>query len=361
MKKKYIISAIIFIFLFTFSVQSENINFEYIQELINNQEREKALNVLKEIDISDNPDLRFYEALLLSWKDEFEKSEQKLLSLIEEYPARFDFYAQLAKLYEWMDKPYKSLEFRKKAYERAKGTQYEKEYLELLKIARERVEPTNFAKLEFIHDINKEQGTIATNILLGQQRIISDNIDLTGSAGLNYKKNLNYLLRTELELNSFNFIKNLSFKNSNNFILNKNENKIDLYNNLNYKINGRNEVGFNLNSFNVFSNENSRNYQNINFEYKHKWDKLVSVIGVTARNDESGLTLDFSQNIEIYYPLDKYLFSFNLSHYKGNQYVFRTGIELTNIELNSNWIIKNLNGWFNNEKSAKLNLRFERN
>jgi len=90
MKKKYIISAIIFIFLFTFSVQSENINFEYIQELINNQEREKALNVLKEIDISDNPDLRFYEALLLSWKDEFEKSEQKLLSLIEEYPARFE-------------------------------------------------------------------------------------------------------------------------------------------------------------------------------------------------------------------------------------------------------------------------------
>lgn len=360
MKRKYVVLAIIFIFIFSFPVQSENVNLEYIQELINDQKREKALNLLEENDISNDPDLRFYEALFLSWKGEYQKSEEKLLRLIKEYPARFDFYAQLAKLYEWVGKPYKTLEYREKAYEKAKGTKYEKEYLNLLQTAREKIKPTNFAKLEFLYETTDSEGIIATNFLLGQERLISNNINVTGLAGINYKNNnFNYLLRTEFELDSFSFLKNLGFKNSNNLTIGTGENKFDTYNNLNYKINDKNSLAFNLNAFNVFSNENPRNYQNINLEYKHKWDKLVGIIGVTARHEESDLTLDFSQNIEIYYPLDKYLFNFNISHYENNEYVFRAGIEITDIKLNSNWIVRNLNGWVNNKNSAKLDLRFE--
>lgn len=357
MKRKYVVLAIIFIFIFSFSVQSENINLEYIQELINDQKREKALNLLEENDISNDPDLRFYEALLLSWKGEYQKSEEKLLSLIKKYPARFDFYAQLAKLYEWMGKPYKTLEYREKAYEKAKGTKYEKEYLNLLQTAREKIKPTNFAELEFLYETTDSEGIIATNFLLGQERLISNNINVTGLAGINYKNNnFNYLLRTEFELDSFSFLNNLSFKNSNNLTIGNGENKFDTYNNFNYKINGRNSLTFNLN---VMFAENETNYQNINLEYKHKWNKMVGIIGTTSRRDESGWNMDFSQNIEIYYPLDKYIFNFNLSHYDNNEYVFRTGIELTEIKLSSNWFIKNLNGWINNKNSAKLDLRFE--
>ena len=333
LRKRYVILTIVFILIFSFSAQSEN-------------------------DISNDPDLRFYEALLLSWKGEYQKSEEKLLSLIEEYPERFDFYAQLARLYEWMGKPYNSLEYREKAYEKAKGTKYEKEYLKLLEKAREKIEPINFAEIEFLYENVDSKGIIATNFLLGQERLINNNINITGLTGINYKNNIiNYLLRSEMEIESFSFLKNLSFKNSNNVIISNSKNKFDIYNYLDYKIKKKNNIAFNFNSFFV---ENSTNYQNLNLEYKHKWSELTGILGVTSRVDSSGFTLDFSQDIQIYYPIEQYLFNFKLSHYKGDEYVFRAGIEMTDIEINSNWVVKRLNGWINNKNTAKLDLRFEK-
>ena len=358
MQKKYLVFLLIFIFLFSFPVDAENVDLEYIQKLINNQEREKALNLLEKSDISNNPDLRFYKALLLSWKDEFKKSEKILLQLTKKYPARFDFYAQLARLYDWMGKPYKSVKYREKAYEKSKGTKYENNYLQSLKKARVKIEPINFGKIEFLYEKPDQRSVIATNFLLGQERIINDNIDITGSAGFNYKNdNINYLLRAKFELDSFSFLKNLSFKNSNNLTIGDSENSFDTYNNFNYKINGRNSLAFNLN---VMFAENKTNYQNINLGYKHKWNKLAGIIGTTSRRDESGWNMDFSQNIEIYYPLNQYLFNFKLNHYDNNEYVFRTGIELTEIKLNSNWVIKNLNSWINDKSSAFFSIKFNK-
>ena len=359
MRGKYLLLFLIFIIVFSIPVQAQNVELSYIQKLINNQKRDKALKILEESEIESNPDLRFYQALLLSWNDEFKKSEEIILNLIEEHPDRFDFYDQLARLYGWMDKPYKALEYREKAYEKAKGSDYEKDYLKLLKKARQKIKPTNFGKLELLYEVDDNEGIFITNVLLGQDRIISNNIDLTGAAGFSYtNNNSNYLLRTSLKLKSFNLIKDFNFENSNNIIIAENKTKFNIYNNFNYKIDARNNLALNLNSFHTIKDKESSNYQNINLEYKHNWDKLVGIIGTTARRADSSFNFGFSENIQIYYPLDKYLVNMQVTHYQDDEYVFRAGVELDNLELNSNWVIGSLNSWINNKKSSFLSLKF---
>ncbi|MGM0410976.1 MAG: tetratricopeptide repeat protein [Bacillota bacterium] len=355
MSKKYlfllILIPILMISLF-FPVQGEDIDESFIKELINKGEVNKALNILQEEDISDNPDLQFYEALLLSWEGDYEKAEEKLLILVEKYPTRFDFYDHLARLYNWMGKAFKSVEYSKKAYDIAKGTSYEKDYLKRLELAEDKIKAKKFVNLEIVQD-NK----LSTNILGGQKRPINDNLDFSTALGLNYwNADSNFLLRTKLNFIPENFKNRLRLSTSFNLTAGGERKNINFYNNLSYLLNEKNSLALNLN---VFESKNFNDYQNLELEYKHKWDKSTIILKSISRNDKSGLTLDFSQNINVYYRLDRYLLNMNISHYKGGEYVFKTGIELSNLDFLSDWKISRLNSWFDNKNNGKLSLEIE--
>lgn len=88
---------------------------EEIQNLIAAEKNEQALKLLQEYDLSGNPDLKFYQALLLSWQEEYSAAEQILNELIANYPERLDFYDQLARIYGWQRKFKKAEEIINKA------------------------------------------------------------------------------------------------------------------------------------------------------------------------------------------------------------------------------------------------------
>src|SRR6056297_1292221 len=101
MNNKRIILILALLLIFSLPLQAAQLNVTLIKELIEQGDNYKALEMLKENDISDNPDLRFYKALLYSWNSEYDLSLELLKSLIEEYPERLGFYTHLGRVYGW--------------------------------------------------------------------------------------------------------------------------------------------------------------------------------------------------------------------------------------------------------------------
>ncbi len=382
MNNKRIILILALLLIFSLPLQAAQLNVTLIKELIEQGDNYKALEMLKENDISDNPDLRFYKALLYSWNSEYDLSIEILKNLIEEYPERIDFYTHLGRVYgwkgeykkaetiikraqvkdktpqrtallaqlaEWQHHWYKAYSLRQEAYNLAKGTELEAEYEKFLKRAESKLKPTNFIETELRYD-----DQLNTNLLAGQNRFIRNGIKIEGSAGLNlYDDELNYLLRAKLNKPMY---RNMKWSGGIEYLSGGKNKNINYNASFNYKIDQKNTLGFYLNAYDY---EQKTDYQTIELEeqYRFNGDNVI-VFKNTSRHDSTGWTLDFSQHLDYYYPRDNYVMHFTASRYKGGEYLFRFGIEISNKILNKNLELESFNSWINSKRAANLDMRF---
>ena len=382
MNNKRIILILVLILILSLPLKAAQLDLSHIQELIEQGNNDKALKILKENDISDNPDLRFYKALLYSWNSEYDLSIEILNSLIEEYPERLDFYTHLGRVYGWKgeygkaetiikeaqakDKTpqrtallaqlavwqhqwYKAYNLRQEAYKLAKGTELEAEYEKLLKRAEDKLEPTNFIETELQYS-----DQLNTNLLAGQNRFIRNGIQIEGSAGLNlYEDELNYILRAKLKKSIYH---NIKWSGGIEYLSGGENKNINYTASLNYKIDQKNTLGFYLNAYDYVQ---KNDYQTLELEEQYRFNNdSVLVFKNTSRYDSAGWTLDFSQHLDYYYPRDNYVMHFTASRYKGGEYVFRFGIEMSNKVLNKNLELESFNSWINSKRAANLDMRF---
>lgn len=391
MKYKITIFILILLFLFTIPViGTEDLEVSHIQELINKGKNEKALKLLNNSNIENNPDLLYYKVLLLSWNENYEPALEILNDLIKKYPDRLDFYNQKARIYgwkgnykkaaeiiekaqkkevspvrtailaqhaEWQNKWFEAVNLRKKAYEQAEGTELETEYKNLWEKARKIILPTNFVKMEVIY--NKEaQNKLTNNILIGQEKPIKDGLTFKGSGGISVSsKKINYLARGNMSIKTPILPSKMSLESNINFVSGENQ-KIHYNTNFNYILNSKNTLGLYIN---FYDSDKESNYQSIELENEYKYkNSLITLKNTSRHNNNSGWNYDFSQHLDLYYPIDNYLLHFTLSHYDGGEYVFRAGFELSDIFLNEGWKINNLNSWLNNKSSGMINVRFDR-
>lgn len=104
MRKKVYLLIITFFILAIISSDISALSISEISNFMEKGEYKKALLSLDNSDISEQPDLQYYQALILSRLGEYEKAEAVLKNLISKYPARLDAYDQLARIYGWAGK-----------------------------------------------------------------------------------------------------------------------------------------------------------------------------------------------------------------------------------------------------------------
>lgn len=392
MKYKIIIFILIFSFLFTIPViGSQDLDVSYIQELIKKDNTEKALRVLNNANIENNPDLLYYKALLLSWNKDYKQAMDILTDLIKQNPDKLEFYNQIARIHgwrgnynkateiiakaqkkkvspvrtailaqhaEWQNKWFEAVKLRKEAYEQAQGTDLEVEYKKLWRKARKNILPTNFVKTEFKYEYG-EQDDLTYNILIGQERPIRDGLTIKGSGGVSVLRGATkYLARGNINIKKPILPSKMSLNSSVNFIGDVGNKELHYNNNFNYILNPKNTLGIYVK---FFESDENPYYQTIELENEYKYKNYVITLKNTSRHDSSGWNYNFSQHLDLYYPTDNYLLHFTLSHYDGGEYVFRAGVELSDIFLNNDWKINNLNSWINNKNTSVINIRFDQN
>ena len=115
-------------------------------------------------------------------------------------------------------------------------------------------------------------------------------------------------------------------------------------------------LGINFNH--VEDNQNS-DYQTLELEYEHRFEKTIMVLKNTSRHDDFGWIRDFAQHIDLYYPKDNYLLNLALSHYENGDYVFKIGFEFSDIFSGKNFDLSSLNLWYNTEKVSNLDFRMD--
>lgn len=390
MEYKVIILILVLLLLFTLPIMgSEDLEVSFIQELINKGKSEKALKILNNANIENNPDLLYFRALLLSWNEDYRKAIEILTDSIKKYPDRLEFYNQKAKIYgwmgdykkaaeiikkaqakevsavrtailaqhaEWQNNWFEAVKLRKKAFEQAKGTNLETEYKNLWSKTRKNILPTNFVKMELIYEKDK-QDNLTTNILIGQERPIRDGLTFEGSGGVSVLRGeTNYLARGNISIEKPILSSKISLDSFVN--LEGGENKKSHYNgSFNYNLNDKNTLGVYIN---FYESAKSSDYQTIELENEYKYKKSVITLKNTSRHASSGWNYDFAQHLDLYYPTDNFLLHFTLSHYDGGEYVFRAGFELSDVFLTEKWKINNLYSWINNKSTGMINVRFDR-
>lgn len=392
-KPTVILLFLIVLLLFFTNVIAAETTIEGIRYLVNKGEYGEALKKLENITTADDPDLVFYKAVILSWQKKYLESEEILLKLINKYPERLDFYNHLARIYgwmgdfdkaekiikkaqtidesaertavlalhaEWQEEWFKAKKLWEKAYQLSDNKEKQIEYKSNIEKIEEIIKTVYFVESEFEYDEE-----LVTNLLAGGEKLIKDGINFETSAGITYDDEINYLLRSELQFKYPALKKPLELKTYIDFISGGDNEKITYNSDLKYKLKNDDVLALYLEA-NDFSADDSNeleektDYQLLELEYQKKMEKSLISFKNTSRHDESGWTADFSQHLDYYYPLESYLLNFKLSHYKGGEYVFRFGVDISDILLNNNWKLNNFNSWINSEKAAKIDMRFDR-
>ncbi|MFW5976818.1 MAG: tetratricopeptide repeat protein, partial [Bacillota bacterium] len=205
---------LIIIFCLAFTVEGSGIQAEDIQNLMSEGEYDQALVLLENNEIENDPDLLFYQALILSWQGKLEEAQEKLTYIISEYPSRLDFYDQSARIYgwtgdfdkaetivnkaqkiekaphrtailalhaEWQGKWYQAKNLWQDALQQEQGTGLENEYAFAHKKVAEKIAGDIFIDFSTTYSENMEN-----YLALGMNKIIKDGIFLESTAGVKY-------------------------------------------------------------------------------------------------------------------------------------------------------------------------------
>ena len=354
---------------------------EEIQNLISQEKTKKALNILKSSDLSSNPDLKFYKALLLSWQGEYEQAEFILLELIESNPRRLDSYSQLSRIYgwqrqfikaesiiekaqnieyssertailsqhaEWQGNYFKAKRLIKKSISKAESKELKTEYQKSLTKINKKIKSTLYFKGRAVYsETNKED----LELTFGIEKLLRDGVNLEAEAGSNYfKDNSNFVFRSEIEIDPPLIAEETSFSSGLVFYNGGTKDKYELNNNFDYLVDNKNLLGVNYDF--IVDNKNF-DYQTLELEYEHRFKKAIMVLKNTSRHSDSGWKKFFAQHIDLYYPTDNYLLNLAFSYYEGGDYVFKVGFEFSDIFSGKNFNLSNLNLWVNNDNNKK--------
>lgn len=385
MFKKIFLFVLIFLFLSSSFLGAAEPTLEEIQNLIAAEKNEQALELLSESDLSGNPDLKFYQSLLLSWQEDYPKAEEILTKLIAEYPERLDFYEQLARIYGWQRKFNKAEAVINEAQEKeyspertallAQHARWQNRYFEAekllegalqkteqenlkaeyqrqLKELREEIKPLYFLEGRAVYsETDKED----LSVNLGLEKPLKDGLKAEFKLGSNYfKQDFNFLLSAGFDFKPPLTAEKIDFNSSLNYYQGESRDYLELNNSFNYQFNPKNRLGINLNH-----REARTDYQSLELEYEYRFTKNSIVLKNTSRHYDSGWTADFSQQLDFYLPRDKYLLNFSLSRYQDGEKVVKVAFEFSDLFNRENYSLKTLNFWFNDQKTSNLDFRLD--
>ena len=317
MKTKIIIILLVLL-ITSVQVEANNIvDLEVIQELISDEQYDLALEKLDQDDLTGYPDHIFYKALLISWQGDYSEAIMILEDLIKKYPERQDFKEHLDRVELWKS-----------------ASRQNKE---------------RFLDFSIGYDNN-----LSKSILLGVENPIQDGVLMDIAVGPSFDNwepalNLNtsiYLTDPvtppDLELS---FSSNISGLDSlNNFSINS-------Y--LTYDINYNQKAGIRYSFIDPWI-ENSSFYRDLDIEYIHNFERIILLLRNKSRFYENESFLDFSQQIELYYPLEVLGINFTGSRYHDSTKSFRFGIELGDRDLSDKYRLRSLTGWINDQKNVNI-------
>ncbi|MFW6001531.1 MAG: tetratricopeptide repeat protein [Halanaerobium sp.] len=388
MFKKIIILTLFLILISSSSLAADEPNLDEIQSLIAEGKTEAALNILNssELDSAD-PDLKFYQALLLSWQGDYEESEALLLKLVESNPERPDFYTQLGRIYGWQRKFIQAEKILEKAQkleynsERtailARHAEWQGNYFEAKKLLQkaaaeaetEELKAEYESSLDRINDelkaelylegraVYSEVESKDLELRLGVEKDLRDGLDLDTSVGANYFENeSNFIFSSEAKINQPLIPAKTSLSSALVFYNGGSRNKYEINNSFDYLINNQNLIGVN---YNFVDDNYGSDYQSLELEYEHQFKKSTMVLKNTSRKYDAEWTADFSQHFDLYYPRDNYLLNFSVSHYQGGEYVLRAGVEFSDLFSGRIFDLSSLNFWLNDRQTGNLDFRLD--
>ena len=385
MVKKIFLLTIIFVFLGSNFLLAAEPTLEEIQNLIAADKNEQALELLNESDLSDNPDLKFYQALLLSWQEQYQPAENILLNLIDNYPKRLDFYDQLARIYGWQRKfkkaeriitqaqaeeyspertallaqhavwqnhYFKAEKLLEEALDKTRQEALKNDYQRRLEQIREQIKPVYFLEGRAVYSEADQEDL---SLSLGLAKPLKDGLEAEFKAGTNYfKQDFNLFLNAGIDLKQPLAAEKTDFSSTINYYQGDSRDRIELNNSLNYYFNQQKRLGVNLNF-----REARVDYQSLELEYEYKFTKNSIVLKNSSRHYDTGWTADFSQHLDLYLPRANYLLNLSLSRYQDGEKVVKVAFEFTDLFSRENYSLKNLNFWFNDQKTANLDFRLD--
>jgi hypothetical protein len=387
MFKKIFFLLLIFLILSSNFLLAAEPTLEKIQNLIAAEKNEQALKLLQENDLSDNPDLKFYQALLLSWQEEYSEAEKILNELIANYPERLDFYNQLARIYgwqrkfkkaeaiiiqaqsekyssertallaqhaRWQDRFFKAEKLLEEAVKKSENNDLKNQYQKQLEQVRNEIKAVYFLEGRAVYsEADKEDLSLS----FGLKKPLKDGLKAEVKAGSNYfQQELNLFLSAGIDIKQPLTTEKTDFSSTLNYFAGESRDQIELNNSFNYYFNPKNRLGINFNL-----REASTDYQSFELEYEYKFTKNSIVLKNTSRHYDSGWTADFAQHLDFYFPRDNYLLNLSLSRYQDGEKVVKLGFEFSDLFSDKKYNLEKLNLWINNQQTGnldfKLNLR----
>ncbi|MGM0500119.1 MAG: tetratricopeptide repeat protein [Bacillota bacterium] len=387
MLKKIIIITLFILLISSSFLLAAGPTLEEIQTLVNQGKTGEALQLLEDNNINSNSDLKFYKGLLLSWNGEYARAEAVLLELVESNPNRLDTYNQLGRIYGWQREFEKAEKIIKKAQnikyssERtallSKHAEWQQNYFKAQSLIENAIAKAESAELkaEYQESLNRIKGEIKAILYLegravysddnkedleltfGIEKLLRDGINLKTSTGINYfEDESNFVFKSEVETSSPFIAKDNFFSSEFVFYNGGSKDKYELNNSFDHLVDNNNLWGIN---FNLIKDNDNSDYQILELEYEHRFEKTIMVLKNTSRHDDSDFIGDFAQHIDFYYPRDNYLLNLALSHYENGDYVFKVGFEFSDVFSGNKFDLSSLNLWFNTEKVSNLDFRMD--
>ncbi|MGP3778759.1 tetratricopeptide repeat protein [Halanaerobium saccharolyticum] len=385
MFKKIFLLVSIFLFLSSSFLVAAEPTLEEIQSLIAAEKNEQALKLLKENDLSGNPDLKFYQALLLSWQEDYPEAEKILIELIDTYPKRLDFYDQLARIYgwqrkfdqaaavinkaqareyspertallaqhaRWQNRHFEAEKLLEEALQKTELENLEAEYQRQLKEIREEIKPLYFLEGRTVYsEADKEE----LSVNLGLEKPLKDGLEAEFKLGSSYfQQDFNFLLSAGFDFKPPLTTEKIDFSSKLNYYQGESRDYLELNNSFNYHFKPKNRLGINLNF-----REARTDYQSLELEYEYQFAKNSIVLKNISRHYDSGWTADFAQKLNIYLPRANYLLNLSLSRYQDEEKVVKVAFEFSDLFSRENYSLRNLNFWFNDQKTANLDFRLD--
>ncbi len=317
MKSKIIIILLVLLIVSVQVEANDIIELETIQEFISNEQYDLALEKLEQDDLTGYPDHIFYKALLISWQGDYSEAIIILEDLIEKYPDRQDFKEHLDRVELWE--------------------------------TANRQERLSFFDFNIGYDDN-----LSTSIYLGTKNPIQEGVVLDivfGPSFDNWKPALNLntsiyftepITPPDIELSFSSSITGLDKLNS-----------FSLSSYLLYDINYNQQAGIRFSFIDLWV-EDANFYRDLDIEYIRKFENFTILLRNISRFYENENFIDFSQQIEFYYPLSDIGINFTGSRYHNNTTAIRFGIELSDKNLSDRYRLRSLTGWINDQKNINI-------
>lgn len=290
-------------------------------------------------------------ARIYGWQRQFEKAE-----LIIKRAQKINYGSErtvlLAKHAEWQQNYFRAKRLLEEAVIKAETEALKKTYQQVLTKIEQAIKSVLYIEARTVYSAEAKEDL---ELNFGIEKLLKDGLNFESSAGINYYKNdSNFVFKSKLETG----YPLLSRKNllSSEFIYynGSSRDKYELNNSFDHLVNPKNLIGVNLN---LIEDNDKPDYQSLELEYEHRFEKVIMVLKNTSRNYDSTWIGDFSQHLDLYFPQENYLLNLALSHYQGGEYVFKVGFEFSDLFSGEKFSLSSLNLWTNTDEASNLDFR----